>query len=83
MSVRTTDLIIQDEAVTTHSRKSPTVPALRKLKFWENPSFVCSAVTDLNPADNVNTDLRACANVFEHMQKHLLWPLAEETCVRF
>lgn len=83
MSVRTTDLIIQDEAVTTHSRKSPTVPALRKLKFWENPSFVCSAVTDLNPADNVNIDLHACANVFEHMQKYLLWPLAKETYVRF
>lgn len=62
MSVLTTDPVIQRGAVTTNSRERPTVPALRKLQFWENPGPVCSAMMDLSPVDNVNIEMYACAN---------------------
>ena len=53
---------IQCEAVTTNSRQRPSVPALRKLKFWENPAPVCSVMTDFSPVVNVNIEMHACAN---------------------
>lgn len=62
VSVLATDPVIQFEAVTTNSRECPTVPALRKLQFWENPTPVCFAMTDFSPADNVNIEMHACAN---------------------
>lgn len=62
MSALATDPAIQCEAVTTNSRERPTVLALRKLKFWENPGPACSGMMDLSPVDNVNMEMYACAN---------------------
>lgn len=51
MSVLATDPVIQCEAVTTNSRERPAVSVLRKLKIWENPGSVCSAMMDVSPVD--------------------------------
>ena len=59
MSVPAADPVRQCEAVTTNSGERPTVSALRKLKFWENPGPV---MMDLSPVDNVNIEMHACAN---------------------
>lgn len=57
---------VQREAVTAHSRDRPTVPALRKLKFWENPAPASAAMTELSHADNVNIKNACMCKWTEH-----------------
>ena len=72
------------EAVTTNSRQRPSVPALRKLNFWENPAPVYSVMTDLSPAVNVNIEMHACANglnTCRHIRCRLDAFQSEQVCI--
>lgn len=63
MSALATDPVVWCEAVTTHSRERPAVPALKKTQILgKNSAPLSAAITDLSPADNVNIKMHARAN---------------------